>query len=111
MYCSTTAGFLALVYFGMMFYVTLFGLQQSKELQQSWLVTFTIWLLAEIFISSTLFVLIARFFIPGSVKKDIQRVKQMFIGKLDSGRELQIDAEDDFNLAEHLFVSYALAKR
>ena len=67
---------------GMLFYVFLFALMQTKARQTAWLQSFLLWFLLEVAIVSSLTVLVLNVAIPSIAMKDItnnkERVKKRF---------------------------------
>jgi hypothetical protein len=67
---------------GMLFYIYLFAMRQSKSRQDAWFSSFQVWLFFEIFISSTGLVLVEHVLIPLWSMKDLRRVKEKMVSDL-----------------------------
>eukprot|EP01034_Spumella_vulgaris_P047303 gene47303-biopygen7973 len=93
--------FVVLLNVGMLFYVYLFAMQQTAIRQEAWFKSFAIWLVTEVFFSSTVAVFITHFVMPSLIMRDQQ------------SKETDASTEDSkvFNAAEYLFVSYRLAQK
>jgi hypothetical protein len=77
-----TTIFLFLVSLGMLFYIYLFAMRQSKNRQQAWFNSFVVWLFFEICISSTGIVLLEHVLIPLWSMKDVQHVKEKIVSDI-----------------------------
>jgi hypothetical protein len=102
----------------LLFYIYLFAIRQSIVRQQAWFQTFIIWLILEIFIVSTIVVLVSHIAIPSIIMKDLQRVKKRLLKTIqDYDKSLYTEDFDkinilhpkSFNAADYFFVSYRLA--
>jgi hypothetical protein len=126
--------FLVSVSGGMLFYIYLFAMRQSRSRQQAWFSSFQVWLFFEIFISSTGLVLVEHVLIPLWSMKDLRRVKDKMVSdvlifqrrlKYSTDRQgqgaanlvglrrpMEAGADDSlsFNAAEYLYPSYRLAR-
>jgi hypothetical protein len=113
---------------GMLFYVFLFAMNQTRSRQQAWFVSFVMWLGFEIFLSSTALVLVLHLLVPLYVWSDVAEVKKRVLKDLMAFREkylkknvgdtrpspLVSDIETgsnggDFNAAKYLYVSWRVA--
>jgi hypothetical protein len=68
--------------FGMLYYVFLFAMQQTASRQSAWFTSFQVWLVFEIFVTSTGTVLIEHVFVPLMCMKDVQRVKEKIVSDI-----------------------------
>jgi hypothetical protein len=115
--------FVFLMNMGMLLYVYLFAMTQTHSRQSAWFQSFVIWLVFEIFVSSTGLVLFVHLLIPLFVLTDISRVKAKVLSDLTSyrqsylrgggaqgtggrGKEKRVDT---FNAAKYLFPSWRVA--
>ena len=104
---------------GMLFYIFLFALQQSKTRQSAWLQSFLIWLLCEVFFVSTIVVLVVHYFIPNMIRDDVSKIGEKLRETLSEyhrdftkgGKDSSNVENQSFNSAEYLFVSTKLAKQ
>lgn len=102
---------------GMLFYVYLFAQNQPRTHQEAWLISFVIWLLFEIFISSTALVLAFHILIPLYVLTDMAKLKERALRDLVNLRakylnEKVTDAVEEnrgFNAAKYLYPSWRFA--
>jgi hypothetical protein len=74
--------FVGLLNFGMLFYVYLFAIQQTQSRQSAWFVSFVIWLVFEIFVSSTGLVFLVHLMIPLFIFAEITKIKQKVLKDL-----------------------------
>jgi hypothetical protein len=99
----------------LLFYIYLFAIKQSGKRQDAWFRTFLIWLLLEVFIISTLVVIIMNVIVPSLVMRDLQNVKKRLMQAIKQynrscrGGETY-KPEPIFNVADYLFVSTRLSK-
>ncbi len=108
--------FLGSVNVGMLFYILLFALSQDSHRQGAWGQSFALWLIVEIFLVSSLSVMIMHVWIPSVVMRDLGSIKKKLIGNVISfyqnmskGEQAMIMKQKVFNSAEYLFVSYRLS--
>jgi hypothetical protein len=117
--------FVGLLDTGMLFYVYLFAMNQTRSRQQAWFVSFVMWLGFEIFLSSTALVLVLHLLIPLYVWSDVSEVKEKVLTDLLNFREKYLKRNDfagprvpvndietgtkDFNAAKYLFTSWRVA--
>jgi hypothetical protein len=123
--------FLVSVSGGMLLYIYLFAMRQSRSRQQAWFSSFQVWLFFEIFISSTGLVLVEHVLIPLWSMKDLRSVKDKMVsdvllfqrglksladhqgqgsGTVLRGRQGTANVSSTFNAAESLYPSYRLAR-
>jgi hypothetical protein len=113
--------FIALLNTGMLFYIMLFALQETKQRQSAWFRSFMLWLVLEILFVSTSVVYVTHILIPMVAMRDVNKIKNRLLATvrdhytaLKNARINHADDEassrPDFNSAEYLFVSYRLAK-
>jgi hypothetical protein len=67
---------------GMLFYVYLFAMHQTRSRQQAWFLSFVIWLGFEIFLSSTALVLVLHLLVPLYVWSDVAELKKKVLSDL-----------------------------
>lgn len=102
---------------GMLFYIFLFALQQTKFRQNAWLQSFLLWLLTETLFISTIVVFVIQFVVPSLIMKDIGKLKHKIASIMREFQEnsgtavAAADRSSSFNAAEFLFVSTHLAKQ
>jgi hypothetical protein len=72
----------SLILLGMLFYVYLFALRQTRERQQAWFQSFVVWVIFEVFLVSTGTVLITHVLIPTFIVSDVKRVKQNIVNDI-----------------------------
>jgi hypothetical protein len=113
--------------FGMLFYVYLFAMRQTHSRQSAWFQSFLMWILFEIFVSSTGMVVFFHLLIPLYVLTDVVKLKMKVLTTLKSFRDqnsvLPLEGNDDgrfvdlesnrtkgeFNAAKYLFTSWRVA--
>jgi hypothetical protein len=125
--------FVFLMNFGMLFYVYLFAMTQTQSRQAAWFQSFVIWLIFEIFVSSTGLVLFFHLLIPLYVFTEVSKIKEKVIKDLTSFRRKIFGSRHasqeiaptplsnreeattpqaptpSFNAAKHLFTSWRVA--
>jgi uncharacterized membrane protein len=117
--------FLILVNTGMLFYILLFALSQDPHRQNAWGQSFALWLVVEVFLVSTVSVLLMQVLIPSLTMKDVGIIKKKLIfnvisfykdlaAKKNHGTEekegVTVELKNKvFNSAEYLFISTRLA--
>jgi hypothetical protein len=115
--------FLAAMNTGMLFYILLFALSQDTHHQQAWGQSFALWLVVEVFVVSTISVLLMQVLIPSLTMKDVGIIKKKLIFNVISfykematknshGSVPNEETEGKnkvFNSAEYLFISTRLA--
>jgi hypothetical protein len=74
--------FVGLLDAGMLLYVYLFAMNQTHSRQQAWFLSFVVWLLFEIFLSSTSLVLVLHLLIPLYVWSEVSEVKKKVLRDL-----------------------------
>jgi hypothetical protein len=79
--------FIFLMNFGMLFYVYLFAMTQTHARQSAWFQSFVMWLLFEIFLSSTGMVIFFHLLIPLYVLTEIENIKEKVLSDLIIFRE------------------------
>eukprot|EP01038_Epipyxis_sp_PR26KG_P010901 gene10901-14632_t len=79
--------FICILDVGMLFYITLFALQQTTERQGAWLKSFLVWFAIDLFLVSSMMVIITHVLIPSIVMKDIGQIKQRLLDTLVDYRE------------------------
>jgi hypothetical protein len=73
---------LALLDFGMLFYVYLFAIQQTHSRQLAWFQSFVMWILFEFFVASTCLVVVVHLLIPLSALTDLKKIKRKVLSDL-----------------------------
>jgi len=111
---------------GMLFYITLFALQQSTARQSAWFQSFVLWLVSEVFVVSTLSMLTTHVVIPSLVMGDVRKLKSKIVEQINDFQKKLHKAHDDsqngldsdgnghangFNAAKYLYVSHRLASK
>lgn len=112
---------------GMVFYVYLFSMRQPRSRQSAWFLSFVMWLIFEILVSSTTLVLVFHILIPLYVLTDISKLKEKALGDLlnlrskylmmraDRRKSDDVDAlgpvkeKREFNAAKYLYTSWRVA--
>jgi nucleoside permease NupC len=64
---------------GILFYIYLFAMLQTRDRQMAWLISFVVWILFEVLIVSSLLVLVQHIVIPSFVVREVQQVKQKVV--------------------------------
>jgi hypothetical protein len=119
--------------FGMLFYVYLFSLSQTRSRQSAWLQSFVMWLVFDMFVAGTGVVLVTHLLIPLYVMSDIRSIKKKVMSDIISfqkrmkqrreenlekgnGHGVDVDPSEtkardggDFNSAKYLFTSWRVA--
>ena len=110
-------GTVLLVNAGMLFYIFLFALQQSKTRQSAWLQSFLVWLLCEVCFVSTIVVLVLHYFIPNMIRDDVGKIGEKLKETLSEYHRNLAKSENNnncerqaFNSADFFFVSTRLAR-
>ena len=109
--------FVILLNLGMLFYIMLFALQETKSRQGAWLRSFLTWLVLEIVFVSTAVVYFTHILVPSIIMRDVSKIKMKLLdtirnynNSLKSSRGNDgSNLEETFNAASYLFVSYRLA--
>jgi uncharacterized membrane protein len=117
--------FLITINAGMLFYILLFALSQDPHRQNAWGQSFALWLVVEVFLVSTVSVLLMQVLIPSLTMKDVGIIKKKLIfnvisfykdlaAKKNHGTEEKdgdtVEMKDKvFSSAEYLFISTRLA--
>ncbi len=107
--------FLGSVNVGMLFYILLFALSQDSHRQGAWGQSFALWLIVEVFLVSSLSVLIMHVWIPSIVMRDLGIIKKKLIGNVITFYQNMAKGMEEssmnkvFNSAEYLFVSHRLS--
>ena len=122
--------FVLLLNFGLLFYVYLFAANQTHSRQSAWFVSFVIWLVFEVLVSSTGIVLVFHLLIPLYVLTDLTKIKKKvveilvsfqrnYLNNKDKDKEEENQKKDEennnsnktneFNSVKYLFVSWKVA--
>jgi hypothetical protein len=109
---------------GMLFYVYLFARTQTSSRQSAWLISFLIWFVFEIAVSSTAVVLFTHLIIPLYVLSDIRTIKKKVLKDILTFRKASFqgqgrrtgaavvtsnDSLTEFNSAKYLYSSWRVA--
>jgi hypothetical protein len=73
---------LFLVNMAFLFYIYLFAMQQTQQRQRAWFQSFLIWLIFEMFISSSAVVLLTHLLIPLWAYSDVRKIKSKLLSDL-----------------------------
>jgi hypothetical protein len=68
----------------LLLYVLLFAISQTESRQSAWLKTFTMWLIMEIFVVSTLCMVLSRIVIPSFIMSEAGRVKESMLHVIEN---------------------------
>jgi hypothetical protein len=79
--------FILLLNVGLLFYVCLFGMRQTHSRQSAWFRSFLMWIIFEIFVSSTGVVIFFHFFLPLIGLTEVSKMKEKILKDLTSYRE------------------------
>ena len=114
--------FVCLMNMGMLLYVYLFAMTQTQSRQSAWFQSFVIWIIFEIFVSSTGLVVFFHLLVPLYVFTEVSKIKEKVLLDLISFRKKYLrrfakvdeervgsDAGLDFNAAKYLFISWRVA--
>jgi hypothetical protein len=128
--------FVAFLNLGLLFYVYLFAMQQTQSRQSAWFMSFVLWLVFEVFVSSTGLVLLAHLMIPMFVFTELAKIKEKVLKDLMIFREKHLKkqeketkkvrglsganleelpqinrraSEGEFNAAKYLYISWRVA--
>jgi hypothetical protein len=74
---------------GMLVYVSLFAMTQTRSRQSAWFQSFVVWFLFDVFVSSTGVVLVTHILIPLYVMSDIRTIKKKVLEDINVFREKQ----------------------
>ena len=96
---------------GMLFYIFLFALRQTKYRQNAWFRSFMTWLGLDIVLVCSAVVIITQIVIPSLVMKDLSRIKERLLSNIyDLKQKIDDNNGCGFNCADYLFVSTRIAK-
>ena len=105
---------------GMIFYVYLFAMNQTKVQQDAWVKSFVLWIVMDVIIVATITVYIKNIVIPSYAMSDLRKIRSKIIEAVKDGLtnldfkrenyvpEVQSDVKQ-FNSAEYFFVSTRVA--
>ena len=100
---------------GMLFYVFLFAVQQPKNMQRSWFISFVMWIIFEVIVVSSGVVFIMHVLIPTLTVNEVEVAKNKLAMNLvrfkDSLRNGVHDvcAKEVFNSSKYMFLSHKMA--
>jgi len=101
---------------GMLFYVYLFAIQQSENMQFSWFLSFIMWISFQVILVSSGIVFFLHIFIPSLAKKEVDQAKSKLAIDLTKFKKslvtnnISCENSNGFNAASFFFVSNKLAK-
>ena len=104
---------------GMLFYIFLFALQQTKYRQTAWFRSFMTWLGLDIILVGSMVVILTQIVIPSFAMKDLSKIKDKLITNIHDYEDKLRKSETvnnynineySFNAAEYLFVSNRIAR-
>ena len=114
--------FIVVFNLGMVYYILLFALNQTEFRQDAWFKSFLLWIIADIFIVSTIIVIFNHIYLPSFLMKDVsmtrnkisETVKNFYKKLSDGNGEIQFDSDQKnqltFNAPQYLFLSTKLAR-
>jgi hypothetical protein len=114
--------FIGLLDVGMLFYILLFAVGQTRHRQGAWALSFAVWLVVEILFVSSVMVIVTHVFIPSLIMKDVNKIKLKLADSIrafnSSVKKHRGNASakyehspESFNAASYLFVSTRLAQQ
>jgi len=62
-----------------LFYIYLFAMRQTESRQTAWLLSFVIWILFDVFVASTMVVIVVHVLIPSLAMRDLHRLKHRLL--------------------------------
>ena len=105
----------------LLLYIFMFAVKQDSSRQSAWVQSFLIWLALEIFLVSSLVMVMSEFVVPSLVFSEVKKIKTKMIKtvcdyqfkmlKGDTFRETNNVDEAAFNAAPYLFTSTRLATK
>ena len=110
--------FLAAVAAAILFFIYLFGVQQTSSRQKAWFKSFVVWIVLEVVLVSSAVVFVQHLLIPLVALKDVRRVQERVVRDIVSfnakvkrtwSKNTTEQRADTFNAAAFLFPSYILA--
>ena len=102
---------------GMLFYVYLFAVQQSKSTQYSWVLTFCMWIVFDIACVCPGVVYLIHIYLPSLTIKNLNQVKSKvseYLQTLNISREATsvfLTKSEYFNAAKYFYVSNMLSRQ
>jgi hypothetical protein len=113
--------FIVLLTLTMLFYIFLFAITQDQARQSAWIQSFIIWLALEVFLVSSLVMVMSQFVVPSLVFSEMKMIKTKMISmvhayqsKMLLERPTTSDnylADSSFDVTPYLFVSTRLARK
>lgn len=105
---------------GLLFYIYLFARTQTQSRQSAWFISFVMWLVFEVLVSSTAVVFLTHLLIPLYVLSDIRNIKKKVLSDILEFRKtalqrrglLKSNSENEstaFNAAKYLYRSWRVA--
>jgi hypothetical protein len=105
----------------MLFYIFLFAITQDQARQSAWIQSFIIWLALEIFLVSSLVMVMSQFVVPSLVFSEMKMIKTKMISMVHAYQSKMLRerpttgdnylADSSFDVAPFLFVSTRLARK
>ena len=83
----------------MLLYILLFALNQTGERQSAWLYSFLIWLALEVFVVSTLVMIMSEFIVPSILFRDVKHIKNKIIDAVNAYKEKKLVTNKEYRLS------------
>ena len=100
----------------LLFYIFLFAVNQDQSRQTAWIQSFAIWLILEIFLVSSLVMVMSEFVVPSLMFAEVKKIKTKMIKTVLDYQSKVLDGDVEntgdtkaFNVAPYLFTSTQLA--
>ena len=112
----TATAILMAIGVGLLFYIYLFAIRQTNSRQVAWLLSFAVWISFEIFIVSSLSVLVQHVVIPSLVAQDAQVVKKKIMKDITTFKNKFASpvphrhSSATFNAAKYFYSSWRIAQ-
>jgi hypothetical protein len=111
--------FIFLLNMSLLFYIFLFAINQTQARQSAWVKSFLIWLALEIFLVSSLVMVVSEFIVPSLVFSEVKKIKTKMIDMVylyqsklvDARSSLLEESNSTFDAAPYLFTSTQLARK
>lgn len=101
--------FVVILNVGLLFYVYLFAINQTQSRQKAWFISFLMWFVFEVLVSSTAVVLFTHILIPLYVMSDIITIKKNITNDIWLNQSESFQSYLEFNSAMYLFSSWRIA--
>jgi hypothetical protein len=110
--------FVFVLNFSMVYYSFLFASQKSNDIQDAWFLSFVIWIIVDIFVSSSFVVIFTHVIVPLMIYSDIEKIKDKLTENVQSYRRTLKNRNHfsntveplKFNAADFLFISFKMCK-